>query len=103
MYLENEIAGFYPAAVQAGFGAQAEYTEGLGWDGLVNEVQQGHGAMICLIKPGHFLAVVAYDDATQELIYNDSWPDRTGTDGFNLRMKAPEFLSNVKPYAVVFK
>lgn len=101
-YMENEIAAFYPAAVKACFGATAVYKEGLGWDGLVNEVQQGQGAMICLINPGHFLAVVAYDDVTQELIYNDSWPGRTGTDGFNLRMGKSEFLSNVKSYAIVF-
>jgi len=101
-YMENEIAAFYPEAVRQVFGVTGEYTEGKGFDWLASQVQSGRGAMICLKNPGHFLAVLAYDDATQEFIYNDSWPNRTKTDGWNLRLTKSEFQTNVKPYALVF-
>ena len=102
LYMENEIAEFYPVAVQTVFGAVVEYHTGQTFDWLASLVAGGHGAMICLKSPGHFLAVVAYDDEKQELIYNDSWPGRTGTDGFNLRLTKTDFESNVKPYCLIF-
>lgn len=100
--LENEVAPYYPVALQRVFGVQVTYYKDQTFEWLAASVQSGKGAMICLVTPGHFLAVVAYDDTTQELIYNDSWPDRTRTDGFNLRMKKTEWLSNVKPYTLIF-
>jgi len=98
----NEYAYAYPNAIGKVFGASALYLEGQGFDQIAAMVTSGRGAMICLVNPGHFLAVVAYDDQTKELIYRDPWPNRTQTDGFNLRMGRSEFESNVKPYAVVF-
>jgi hypothetical protein len=101
-YLENELAQAYPQAVPRVFATAAEYFEGKTWEWLTGAVSGGIGAMICLKNPGHFLAVVAFDDVTQELIYNDSWPGRTGTDGWNLRMGKAEWTANVKPYVIVF-
>ena len=101
-FMENELAQAYPEAILQVFATVAEYFEGKSWDWLTGAVAGGRGAMICLKNPGHFLAVVAYDDVTQELIYNDSWPGRTGTDGWNLRMGKTEWIANVKPYVIVF-
>lgn len=102
-YLGNEVPQFYPSAVKAVFGVVGMYTEGQSFEWIGSLVSSGVGAMICLKNPGHYLAVVAYDDVKKELIYRDSWPGRTGTDGFNLRMSPSEFKSNVKPFVIVFK
>lgn len=98
----NEYAQAYPNAISKVFGATARYLEGKGLDWIADMVSKGVGAMVCLKDPGHFIALVAFDDTTKELIYRDPWPNRTGTDGFNLRMGKKEFESNVKDYAVVF-
>lgn len=98
----NEYAPAYPTAIKKVFGCNVVYLENQGFDKVAAMVAAGRGAMICLVNPGHFLGVVAYDDATKELIYRDPWPNRTGTDGFNLRMGQKEFESNVKPYVLVF-
>lgn len=101
-YLGNEIPQYYPHAIGACFGVTARYLEGQSFDWIQSVVTQGHGVMICLKSPGHYLAVVAYDYDTKELIYRDPWPGRTGTDGYNLRMGREEFESNTKPFCVVF-
>jgi hypothetical protein len=52
----------------------------------------------CLTPPGHYIAVVAYDKATGEMIYNDSWHTRKPWwqgDGFNRRMTSEEEVSIV--------
>lgn len=98
----NEYPVAYPNAISKVFGHPCRYLEGQSFDWLATMVSGGTGAMICLKNPGHFLAVVAYDDHAQELIYRDPWPSRTGTDGFNLRMSRGEFAANVKPYVIVF-
>ena len=102
LYMDNEIAQFYPSALWVVFGVVARYLEGQTFEWVSSLIQSGKGAMICLKTPGHFLGIVAFDDQTQELIYNDPWPGRTHTDGFNLRMKKEEWESNVKPYVILF-
>lgn len=98
----NEYAKAYPNAITKVFGQPCRYLEGQSFEWVSSMVSGGVGGMICLINPGHFLAVVAFDNETNELIYRDPWPNRTGTDGFNLRMSSGEFKANVKPYVVVF-
>lgn len=101
-YLSNEIPQYYPHAIGACFGVQARYVEGKNFEWVADMVRNRCGVMICLKSPGHYLAVVAYDDVSKELIYRDPWPGRTGTDGFNLRMGANEFVTNTKNFCVVF-
>lgn len=101
-YLGNEIPQYYPHAIGACFNVGCRYLEGQNFEWVASVVSEGHGVMICLKSPGHYLAVVAYDDETKELIYRDPWPGRTGTDGYNLRMKKTEFDTNTKNFCVVF-
>jgi len=98
----NEYPRAYPNAITKVFGHACRYLEGQSFEWITSMVSGGTGCMICLKDPGHFLAVVAFDNLTNELIYRDPWPNRTGTDGFNLRMGKKEFDTNVKPYVVVF-
>jgi hypothetical protein len=98
----NEYPRAYPNAITKAFGRTCRYLEGQSFEWISSMVSSGTGAMICMRNPGHFLAVVAFDNLTNELIYRDPWPNRTNTDGFNLRMGKKEFDTNVKPYVVVF-
>lgn len=47
----------------------------------------------CLTPPGHYIAIVAYNRASGEYTYNDSWATRKpewGGDGFNRRLTLDE-------------
>lgn len=98
----NEWPAAYPNALSRVFGISAKFLEGQSFEWVASMVFGGTGCMICLKNPGHYLAVVAYDNEANELIYRDPWPNRTKTDGYNLRMSQAEFEGNVKPYVIVF-
>ncbi|MDR0556332.1 MAG: C39 family peptidase [Treponema sp.] len=66
-------------------------------------MRAGQAVQLCLVKPGHYIAAVAYDDLTREIIFNDPWPGRfPGGNGFNRRMGKAEFKGNVKPFLIVY-
>lgn len=98
----NEYAKAYPNAISKVFGKACRYLEGQSFEWISSMVAGGMGCMVCLKDPGHFIAIVAFDNVENKLVYRDPWPNRTKTDGFNLRMGKSEFDINVKPYAVVF-
>ena len=99
----NEIPQFYTVAVPAVFGVPAKFLWSLDINKIAAQVQSGRAVQICLDKPGHFIAVVAYDEARKELIYNDPWPERfPDKDGFNRRMNLLELMTNIQPYMIVY-
>jgi len=101
-YHGNEVPQFYPAAVRAVFGAEAEFLWGLG--ALPAFLQAGRAVQLCLAQPGHYIAAVAYDDAAGEVVYNDPWPERhADRDGFNRRLGQAELKANVLPYMIAYK
>ena len=102
-YHGNEIAQYYAVAVPAVFGVKCSFAFGGKFSEVAALVQNGKAVQVCLVKPGHYIAVVAFDDPARELIYNDPWPGRfKDGNGFNRRMSEAEFLSNVKPYRLVY-
>jgi hypothetical protein len=102
-YHGNEIAQYYTVAVPAVFGVKCSFVFGGKFGEVASLVQSGKAAQVCLVKPGHYIAVVAYDDAARQLIYNDPWPGRfKDGNGFNRRMSEAEFGSNVKSYRLVY-
>jgi hypothetical protein len=102
-YHGNEIAQYYTVAVPAVFGVSCSFAFGGDFRAVAPLVQNGKAVQVCLIKPGHYIAVVAYDDVARELIYNDPWPGRfKDGNGFNRRMGESEFKSNVKSYRIVY-
>jgi len=99
----NEVPQFYPMAVREVFGVAAEFR----WVHIIDDVtsllRQGKAVQSCLKEPGHYIAVVAWDENTQELIFNDPWPTRfPDGNGFNQRMDEREYNRNVKPFAIVY-
>lgn len=99
----NEIPQFYPVAVPAVFGVRADFA----WCGDIDRVAasllEGSAVQLCLVKPGHYVAAVAWDEEARELIFNDPWPGRfADKDGFNRRMGEAEYRANVKPFVIVY-
>jgi hypothetical protein len=102
-YAGNEVPQYYPIAVKEVFDVSATFLWLHDFNKIIAFVKSGKAVQICLKAPGHFLAVVAYDDETESLIYNDSWPGRhEDGDGFNCRMVRYEYDKNVEPYAIVY-
>lgn len=103
-YSPHEVPQYYPAAINAVFGVPARFQWGKDFDEIVDDVETGHAVMVNL-KPGntgHFVAVVAYDEERDELIYHDSWPEGIpGHNGFAVRLDRDEF-NVTQPYKIVF-
>jgi hypothetical protein len=99
----NEVPQFYPMAVQAVFGIGAVFLWGHDFGRAASSLEAGRAVQLCLVKPGHYIAAVAYDDERREIIYNDPWPGRfSDGNGFNRRMGEAEFKSNPKPFLIVY-
>jgi hypothetical protein len=102
-YPPNEIPQLYPYAVQQMFGLRGEFRFKALFESVAKELWEGNAVQLCLDKPGHFIAAVAYDEATKEIIYNDPWPERwPDGNGFNRRMGKAEFESNMKNFYIVY-
>ena len=100
----NRVADYYPRAVAAVFGAKAEYVPRINLPGIRTELAAGRAVQLCLMPPGHYIAAVAWDKATDEIIYHDSWPGRRpqwGGDGFARRLLTVEEEA-VQAYVVVY-
>jgi hypothetical protein len=98
-----EVPQFYPSAVEAVFGAKAVFEWGADFAGAAACLREGRAVQLCLVKPGHYIAAVAFDDESREIIFNDPWPGRFADgNGFNRRMGEAEFKGNVKPYRIVY-
>jgi hypothetical protein len=99
----NEVPQFYPVAVRDVFGVSAVFVWGADFDKVAVLLQEGRAVQLCLVKPGHYIAAVAFDDQKRELIFNDPWPGRfADNNGFNRRMGEAEFKANVKPYHITY-
>ncbi len=99
----NRVPQYFPVAARQVFGIEASYFEGPAWNDTVNELLKGHSVQLCLVRPSHYIAAVAYDDGSNEIIFNDSWPDRFADgNGFNRRLPKTE-ESNLKNFYVVYQ
>jgi len=102
MWHGNEIPQFYPVAVKSVFGVTAHFEWKADFDKAAAELSAGKAVQLCLKKPGHYIAAVAYDDERDEIIFNDPLPGRfKDGNGFNRRLKRIDF-SNVKPFRIVY-
>lgn len=99
----NRVPQYYPLAVKEVFGVKAQFKWGLTLQTLVKDLKQGWAVQVCLLDPGHYLAVVAYDASTHELIYHDSWISRyIDNNGRMRRISAVDLLSNTQPFRIVY-
>lgn len=97
------IPQYYPYVAEKLFNVKAKYFELKIFNLIASKVLEGNAIQACLKVPDHYIAVVAYDDERNELIYNDSRPERFADgNGFNRRMNITEFEKNVKNYFVEY-
>jgi len=102
---ENRVPQFYPKAVREVFGRKCEFRWGPTFGNIILHVEDGNAVQLCLKKPGHYIAVIAYDDKEKELIFNDPWGGRfkDGKGGWHRRLTQGEFLTNVQPYYILYQ
>lgn len=99
----NEVPQFYPVAVKAVFGVSGVFVWGSDFAKVAATVQDGKAVQLCLVKPGHYIAAVAFDSDTGEIVFNDPWPGRfKDANGFNRRMNETEYRANVKPFMIIY-
>lgn len=105
-YFNNRVPQFYPYALMKVFNVKALFE----WKSLsdIQELLKSNiGIMPCLRKPGHYISIVAYDSDTEEVIYNDPWPNNfwpsslNGTSGFNRRILLNKLTQNINGYRIV--
>jgi len=102
--MNNRVPWFYPTAAKELYGIEAEYISRNLWWEVRDYLLDGNSVQLLLEDPGHFIAAVAYDKKTDDVLYVDPWPDRvTPTDGHLTRMKHGEFVENVRPHIIVYR
>lgn len=98
----NRVMSLYAPAVLSVFGVQCQVIN-LTWGSLVDHLGAGQAVQLLLRQPGHYIATVAYDDETDEILFWDSWPERfPDGDGFNRRMNNHEYLVNTHVTGVLY-
>lgn len=103
----NRVPQWYAPAISAVFGEKIRAVYRVGFDPFSVRValEAGRGVMACLINPGHYIAIVAMDTDTGELVYHDPWPGNPwparykGQPGRARRMSQDD-MANVKPFRV---
>lgn len=96
----NRIPQFYPFAVKQLFNITCEFKWEKNWDKLKEYLKEGKAVEIC--QPGHFVTIVAYDEDTDEMIFNDPWAGHYATSGFNRRYSKTAFLEEVLSFIILF-
>jgi len=104
-WLGNRIPQLYPYAVSQVFNVRCRLSWGDSFSEISSIVSRGMGVQVCLKKPGHYIALLAFDDEEKEFIFNDPWPGRKGLKnrGFNERMTKEEFLGNVQNFFLIYE
>jgi hypothetical protein len=99
----NRVPQFYPVAVKHVFGSGCSFLWLDNPEQAIDHIVAGRAVQLCLKTPGHYIAAVAYDDVTREIIYNDPWPGRhEDGNGYNRRMTEAEWRVNLAPFSVVY-
>jgi hypothetical protein len=99
----NEVAQWYPLAVREVFGNSCEFVGNLPYAEAQAALARGKALQVCLRSPGHFVAIVAFDEEASEFIIKDSWGGRwPDGDGFCKRMSRSEYETNLKPVSLAY-
>jgi hypothetical protein len=106
-YSPHEVPQYYPAAVKSVFGVDAHFEWGTTFSKVAQLIADGMPVMLNhkpdRSRPGHFVAVVAHDDSTGDLIYHDSWPEGIpGHNGWGVRIAEDRF-NEFERYGVIFE
>ena len=96
----NRVPQYYPPAVMDVFGVKCEFVWIATHHQLADRFKDGCSIQLCLKSPSHYVAGVAFDTATSEIIINDPWPGRFADgSGWNKRISDLENLTN---FAIIY-
>jgi hypothetical protein len=104
-WMGNRVPQYYPAGMMDCFAIPAQFEWGASFEKVRDLILDGKGVMICFKTPGHYVAAVAYDDESQEIIYHDPWPHNhwpqkhSGKSGF-MRTLSESNFENVQSFMV---
>jgi hypothetical protein len=102
VYPGNRIPQYYPHVARQLYQMRCEF-EWCGMEAVKAHLLAGRTAQLCFKNPGHFIAAVAFDERSQEVIFNDPWPEQYADgNGFNRRMGARTMGDLVEPYALIY-
>ena len=105
-YMCNRIPQYFSVAIKAIFNSEAIFSWGCEFADIKKCVGVGQAVIVMLKDPAHYIVFKAYDDKTDELIYDDSWeknywPARLkGTSHFDRRLKESDFY-NIDNFKIV--
>jgi len=102
----NRIPQFYPDAVKRVFLAMAEFKWLHNWEKHIDYIVKDKCSIqLCMKKPGHYIAVVAYDDETDEMIFNNPWAaHRINKHGGHLeRLSKEEYEKNIFDFCIIYQ
>lgn len=103
-YPGNRVPQYYPLAAREVFNVEAEFKFLKDFESVAEIISSGFAVQLCLVSPGHYIAAVAYDEDTEEIIFNDPWPDRfPDGNGFNQRLDREKYEKNVEPYVIIYR
>ncbi len=99
----NRVPQFYPLAVHEVFGAVADFSWITGFD-IQHHLEAGRAIQILMRMPSHYIAVLAYDSDTGEVIINDPWPEgRADGKGFNIRIGLDDLAGQAEPFGIIYE
>lgn len=69
---------------------------------IKTHLQKGGAVLICLLRPGHYRTVKAYDCKNDMFICDDPWPEGFGGNGYSIKMSHTEMVENTHGPKVFF-
>ena len=98
---ENQVPQYYPVGVREVFGVSALFCWGASRRDITSALDRGCAVQLCLVNPGHYIAVVAYTD--DFLVYHDSWGSQYPDGGFARKLTYQDLKENIQPYRIVYR
>ena len=101
----SEVPQYHGPVLEELVGHKSEFQMSLSWSDAVKLVRGGASLVKCLINPGHYIALVAFDDIKQEFIaldsrayIEDNWCSRYGFTAYTTNMRS--FADIFSPEAI---
>lgn len=105
--MDNRWIYSYPTLAKELFNVSSKMHWGasaLSFDQAAKELTKGNGIQICLKRPGHYLACIAYDDDKDAILFSDSWGSRPGNKngGWQEVLTRDEYNNNTVNHKLVY-
>ena len=101
-FFNNRVPQLYPFAIKSVFNVKARFE----WQSLNNMeklLKANVAIMVCLLKPSHYVAIVAYDKTEGTICIRDPWPNSpiAKGNGFNKWIKQETLFWNLEEFRIL--